>query len=165
MKSNELLPFIRNRYYKGKMLTSSDFEAEQMYMNHKRRFINQMINGSGIACGLNVISLDDLSLMIESGMAIDAAGREIVVENSIVKKLSAIAGFEDINTEYISLCIRYKEKDVQPIYAINRQTTENEYEYLENEILSKGVNSPFIGNKYYGFTKYTIVNGKIVYKK
>ena len=43
--------------------------------------------------------------------------------------------------------------------------TENEYEYLENEILSKGVNSPFIGNKYYGFTKYTIVNGKIVYKK
>ena len=43
--------------------------------------------------------------------------------------------------------------------------TENEYEYLENEILSKGVNSPFIGNKYYGFTKYTIVNGKIVYIK
>lgn len=129
VKSNELLPFIRNRYYKGKMLTSSDFEAEQMYMNHKRRFINQMINGSGIACGLNVISLDDLSLMIESGMAIDATGREIVVENSIVKKLSAIVGFEDINTECISLCIRYKENDVQPIYAINRQTTESEYEY------------------------------------
>ena len=27
-----------------------------------------------------------------------------------------------------------------------------------------GKNSPFIGNTYYGFTKYTIVNGKIVYK-
>ena len=42
---------------------------------------------------------------------------------------------------------------------------ENEREYKETEILSKGVNSPFIGNKYYGFAKYTIVNGKIVYKK
>lgn len=42
---------------------------------------------------------------------------------------------------------------------------ESEHEYTIDEILSKGVNSPFIGNKYYGFTKYTIVNGKIVYKK
>lgn len=69
------------------MLTSADFEAEQLYMNNKRRFVNQMIGGSGIVCGLSVISLDDLSIMLESGVAIDDAGREIVVENSIVKKL------------------------------------------------------------------------------
>lgn len=42
---------------------------------------------------------------------------------------------------------------------------ENEYQYLENEILSKGKNSPFINELYYGFTKYTFVNGKLVYKK
>ena len=41
---------------------------------------------------------------------------------------------------------------------------ENEHIYSKEEILSKGKNSPFIGNKYYGFTKYTLVNGKIVYK-
>ena len=35
----------------------------------------------------------------------------------------------------------------------------------KEEILSKGKNSPFIGNSYYGFTRYTLVNGKIVYKK
>ncbi len=64
MKDNELLPFCRNRYYKGKMLTSSDFQAEQMYMNHKRRFLNQMVAGAGIVCGMSVTSLDDLSLMI-----------------------------------------------------------------------------------------------------
>lgn len=42
---------------------------------------------------------------------------------------------------------------------------ENEHQYLENEILSKGKNSPFINQLYYGFTKYTFVNGKLVYKK
>ena len=40
---------------------------------------------------------------------------------------------------------------------------ENEHLYTKDEILSKGKNSPFIGNKYFGFTKYTLVNGKIVY--
>ena len=42
---------------------------------------------------------------------------------------------------------------------------ENEHKYCKEEILSKGKNSPFIGNSYYGFTKYTLVNGEIVYKK
>ena len=42
---------------------------------------------------------------------------------------------------------------------------ENEHKYTKEEILSKGKNSPFIGNSYYGFTRYTLVNGKIVYKK
>ena len=41
---------------------------------------------------------------------------------------------------------------------------ENPHTYTKDEILSKGKNSPFIGNTYYGFTKYTIKNGKIIYK-
>jgi len=42
---------------------------------------------------------------------------------------------------------------------------ENSHKYEKDEILSMGKNSPFIGNSYYGFTKYTIVNGKLVYKR
>ena len=42
---------------------------------------------------------------------------------------------------------------------------ENEHKYIKEEILSKGKNSPFIDQKYYGFNKCTLVNGKIVYKK
>lgn len=123
-----MLPFNRNRYYKGKMLTSVDFESEQRYMNDKRRFLNAMVTGSGIACGLNVVSLDDQSLLIESGMAIDNLGREIVVENSTVKKLSVIDGFEELRTNQVCLCIRYKEVESQPVYAINRQDNDKEYE-------------------------------------
>lgn len=129
MKSNELLSFSRNRYYKGKMLTSADFEAEQLYMINKRRFVNRAVIGSGIVCGLNVISLDDLSVLIESGAALDDSGREIVVDSSVVKKLSAISGFESLTTNQASLCVRYKEKEEQPVYAINRQDSEKEYEY------------------------------------
>ncbi len=129
MKSNDLLSFSRNRYYKGKMLTSADFEAEQLYMNNKRRFVNRTMMGAGIACGLNVISLDDLSLMVESGAALDDMGREIVVNSSVVKKLSAIAGFESLTTNVASLCVRYKEKEEQPVYSINRQDSDKEFEY------------------------------------
>ena len=42
---------------------------------------------------------------------------------------------------------------------------ENKHLYNKEEILSKGKNSPFIGKEYYGFPKYTFVNGKLVYKK
>ena len=41
----------------------------------------------------------------------------------------------------------------------------NEHTYCKEEILSKGKNSPYIGNSYYGFPVCTLVNGKIVYKK
>lgn len=41
---------------------------------------------------------------------------------------------------------------------------ENPHTYTEDEILSMGKNSPFIGKTYYGFTKYTLVGGKIRYK-
>lgn len=129
MKSKEYLPFSRNRYYKGKMLTSADFESEQLYMNHKRQFMNRMITGAGIVCGLNVISLDDQSLMIESGVAVDDMGREIVADSSVVKKLSAVSGFESLETGRAALCIRYQENETQPVYAISRQDSDREFEY------------------------------------
>ncbi len=39
----------------------------------------------------------------------------------------------------------------------------NPHIYTEEEILSKAVNSPFIGKEYYGFNRLTIKDGKIIY--
>lgn len=128
MKTTQMIPFERNRYYYGKMLTSPDFRAEQQYMNHKRMFLNQMVLGSGILCGLNVFNLDDLSVLVESGTAIDPLGREIVVDKSVVKKLSALDGYREDTKGSFSLCLRYKEEEVQPVYAVNRKEEQEEYE-------------------------------------
>lgn len=129
LKNNQLLPFERNRYYVGKLLTSADFLVEQVYGNQKRRFLNELMYGSGIVCGLGVYSLDDLSIMVESGVAIDGWGREIVVENSVMKKLSAIDGFDTLQTSRAVLCLRYEEEQVHPVYAISGGEQGESYEY------------------------------------
>lgn len=55
-----------------------------------------------------------------------------------------------------------KENMIADIVVID---IENKHLYTKDEILSKGKNSPFIENSYYGFPVCTLVNGKIVYKK
>ena len=94
MNNSQIYPFERNRYYPKKRLSSADYQAEQDYFNNKRRFLNGLMYGQGVVCGLGVFSLDDLSLLVESGVALDGMGREIVVEASDVKKLSSLTGFE-----------------------------------------------------------------------
>lgn len=129
MNNSQMYPFQRNRYYAGKLLTSADFQAEQDYFNNKSRFMNQLMYGSGIVCGLGIVSLDDLSVLVESGVAIDGLGREIILETSAVKKLSAIEGFDHTVSDEVSICIRYNEEMVNSVYAVNRGQSGNEYEY------------------------------------
>lgn len=129
MNNNQLFPFERNRYYAGKMLTSADFLAEQTYFNNKERFLNSLMYGSGIVCGCGVFSLDDLSILVESGVAIDGQGRQIVLDSSVVKKLSAVEGFESLRTNQASLCLKFVEEPVHTVYSINQTDPEKEYEY------------------------------------
>jgi len=128
LENNQLLPFERNRYYVGKLLTSADFAAEQTYFNNKRRFLSSLMFGAGIVCGLGVFNLDDQSIMVESGVAVDGYGREIVLEGSVVKKLSAVEGFEGLSGDRALLCLRYHEEPVHPVYSISRQEQGEEYE-------------------------------------
>lgn len=86
--------FERNRYFYGKLMTVRDFEMEQSYMNGKRHLINRLVLGDGVVCGLKVASAFDaatnrLNLAISSGVAIDCAGREIVVDQDVTVPLDA----------------------------------------------------------------------------
>lgn len=128
MKNNQLFPFERNRYYAGKLLTSADFEAEQLYMNNKRRFLNRIMYGSGIVCGLSVVNLDDLSFLVESGAAIDETGREIVVESAAIRRLSSVEGFGSLKGGRAGLYIRYKEENVHSVYCGDVGSDGKEYE-------------------------------------
>lgn len=76
----ELRSFVRNRYFYGKLLDVHHFEAEQSYFNEKRWLLNRMVTGYGVVCGLDVrLTDDEKRLFVGSGLAIDQAGRELVV--------------------------------------------------------------------------------------
>lgn len=129
MNNTQIYPFERNRYYPRKRLSSADYTAEQDYFNNKRRFLNGLLYGSGVVCGLGVFSLDDLSVLVESGVAIDGMGREIVVESSDVKKLSSLAGFTELKSEFVSLCLRYTEEPTHKVYSIDQSDPNQEFQY------------------------------------
>ena len=95
MINRKYYSFERNNYFYGKLLTSKDFQNEQRYMNDKRRLINRTLHGMGIVYGMDVVAADESAIILQSGMALDAGGREIVVPHTQVIKLSTIDGYKD----------------------------------------------------------------------
>ncbi|MBR6101212.1 MAG: hypothetical protein IKP95_02195 [Ruminococcus sp.] len=123
MKNTQLYPFERNKYYYGMLLSVEDFNAEQRYMNDKRRLINRLVHGMGVVCGLNVVRLDDRTVSVESGMALDNTGREIIVDVPVTKKLQMINGYESAmnsgSNAYVYLCLEYSEGERGAAYGIS----------------------------------------------
>ncbi len=128
MKNLKYFPFERNRYFYGKLLTVDDFETEQKYMNDKRRMINRFLLGTGVVCGMNVVDVDTKSISVEMGLALDFAGREIVIDTPVIKKLELIDGFqtkedtvEENNgntSEILYLCVEYAEREKNPVHNL-----------------------------------------------
>lgn len=127
MKKSRYFPFERNRYFYGKLLTVRDFESEQKYFNDKRRLLNRLMYGSGVLAGLQVIAVDDKSVSVESGVAVDSLGREVIIASPVTLKLSMMDGFS--NNEYaknVYLCIAYDEKGKEPVHAVTSSSVRQE---------------------------------------
>lgn len=119
MKNKNYYPFERNHYFYGKLLTVRDFELEQKYFNNKRRIINRLMHGAGVAAGLDVVRVDDQHISVEPGMAFDYHGREIVVQEPLIKKLHLLDGFEEIkDASDAYLCIEYAEELSEPVHTV-----------------------------------------------
>lgn len=128
MKNSKLFPFERNKYYYGKLLSVNDFELEQKYMNDKRRIISRLMLGSGVAAGMYVLQVDDFTVSVERGIALDFSGREIVIDDPVIKKLSLIDGYNTYkeiqnNRGYLYLCIEYAEEDTEAVYNVAGSNT------------------------------------------
>lgn len=109
----------RNRYFYGKLMTARDFEDEQTYFNDKRRLGNRMLHGTGIVAGLGVLLVDNQTFSLEAGMALDYLGREIVVADPCVKRISAIRGFDQIQESGdVYLGIAYKEEPCEGTFSV-----------------------------------------------
>jgi hypothetical protein len=75
-----LSPPERNWYFYGLLMDAERFEKETHYFNRKRHTLNRLGLGSGVLCGLNLSFDSTLGvLMVGPGIAIDGAGREIIV--------------------------------------------------------------------------------------
>ncbi|MFI3227517.1 MAG: hypothetical protein R3Y09_08920 [Clostridia bacterium] len=113
MKNLKYFPFERNNYYYGKLLTDRDFIKEQQYFNNKRRLHNRFFHGFGVVAGLGTLAIDERTLSVEDGVAIDFSGREIIVSEPVLYKLSMISGFNQIAEEkkadHVYLCVEYNE--------------------------------------------------------
>ena len=134
MKNLKYFPFERNRYFYGKLLSVDDFDAEQRYMNDKRRMLNRFLYGTGVVCGMQVVEVDDVTISLEMGLALDFSGREIVVSKPVTKKLSSIEGFSRYAAAgeerwNLYLGIAYDEQVEEPVHNIARTGSEQEEEF------------------------------------
>lgn len=119
MRGSNYFPIERNRYYYGKLLTVRDFEMEQNYFRGKGQLNNRVMQGAGVVCGLGVAAGDSATLLIESGMALDYLGREIVLEEPLVRKLQMLEGYDGLSgSPDAYLCLAYREEDVEPVNAV-----------------------------------------------
>lgn len=112
-------PYKRNRYYDGKLLTVSEFEMEQKYMNDKRRLSNRFLGGFGVVCGLQVVAVSEGRISVEPGVALDGYGREIVVSKPDVRRLTDLEGYSaqtSASKQYL-----YLEYDERPTDEVRRQ--------------------------------------------
>lgn len=81
-------PPERPRYFEGQLLTADDLRDEQDYWVRKHRLHNIALHGSGVVCGLAVMSQGDGAVTVAPGIAIDRLGREIVVTGPVEIKLA-----------------------------------------------------------------------------
>lgn len=119
MKNSSHFPLERNRYYYGKLLTVRDFEREQDYIRSKNELNNRVLHGAGVVCGMGVTVSDDTTLLIESGMALDYSGREIVIDEPLVRKLQMLEGYDKLRDRLDAyLCLAYREEAADPVNAV-----------------------------------------------
>jgi hypothetical protein len=74
-------PGLRNRYFRGKLMTVADYQAEQRYMIQRRRMTSRTVLGWGVASGFAIESGEvaaGAGITIGEGFAIDPHGRELV---------------------------------------------------------------------------------------
>lgn len=117
--------FIRNNYYKGKILGADEFKLEQDYLINKRTLLNRHIIGQGVLKGLRVIKLVNNNISIEEGLAIDKDGNEIFLSDSIIKNIEEIDGYEKhLEDRDLLLAIKYDE-ETESIDHINSDKHKN----------------------------------------
>jgi hypothetical protein len=100
-KKQQIEDQIRPNYFHTQLLVEKDFLAEQGYHINARRRHNLSLHGSGVVSGLKVVFLNETSIAVQPGMAIDESGQEIILNRAEDFYLSEEFGANDL--VYVSL--------------------------------------------------------------
>jgi len=94
------LSIKKPHYFRYQFLGEQDFKDEQAYHVEMRRRHNRMLHGWGVVDGLEVKKINDREIVVESGMAIDKDGREVVLTEPVTRDLSH---FEPNSHTYVTI--------------------------------------------------------------
>ena len=123
----QLYPFAKNRYFKKKRMRAVDFERDQAFADHKLSFLSHWVFGTGVAFGLGVQRIDSDSLLVEPGLAIDAQGRFLIVDEPTICRVRALPGFEALQSENALLWLSYKEELLDPMFVADDEGQNTQY--------------------------------------
>jgi hypothetical protein len=136
---------MQTRYFYGQRLDVRHFESEQNYVRGKLWMLNRLVHGFGVVCGLDVTLGDDRkSVVVQPGLALDKAGREIVVPCPTARLAIPAAEPEpapppgtappstdvpkeccdDHNWVTVCVCFHACESDPEPVLAGSCDTTQ-----------------------------------------
>jgi len=101
----------RVRYSTGILLSEKDFNDEQSYFLEKQRRHNRALHGAGVVVGLEVRTVG-YGIRVEPGMALDANGNEIVVEQPVTLSL------EERSDTPLYVMIRYAEIECELVPVV-----------------------------------------------
>jgi hypothetical protein len=69
----------RLHFFDGQRLQATDLRVEQRYHMSQRRLLNRGLFGPGAVVGLEVTKVDDHTVEVSPGLALDPEGREVVL--------------------------------------------------------------------------------------
>ncbi len=95
----------RLNYFTSQFLVEKDFRDEQAYHRRMRHLHNRSLHTWGVVTGLEINKSGDKQVSVNTGMAIDSEGKEIVVldEQPADIKTVSLSEFEAGSTVYITL--------------------------------------------------------------
>lgn len=110
----------RVHFFDGQLLTAGDFRDEQAYHLEKSRLHNRLFHGSGVVSGLKVGEAGGTTVLVQSGVALDGLGREIMVSEA--RQIDAAQPTDDqgepagarVTEGTVSLLLRYREVGAEP---------------------------------------------------
>ena len=123
----QIYPFSKNRYFKKKRMRAVDFERDQAFADRKLSFLNHWVFGSGVAFGLGVQRIDSDSLLVEPGLAVDAQGRYLIVDEPTICRIRALEGFDAVRGEKALLWLSYREELSDPMFVADDEGQSTQY--------------------------------------